>query len=324
MIRAPAHVSLALLPLSLALLACGGGEDEDAGLPDAGAAVDAGDADGGPGDDAGTSDAGAPDGGAGVCGDGVLDPLESCDDGNTTPGDGCPADCVVEGLYTVRRADGMLRFLDLETLELTDVGQIEVGFEFGGLTWDDGSRTLWLLALTDALGAATTTLHQVDPATGVTSSIGVTGVDHLFGLVLDPRTDRLLAVRGSSSLTGLYEIDPATGVATMVGPTSVPLDGLTYDSSRTQVVAMRPFRGELYEVDASAGGSTLIASGGTVDLDDGGIAYDPERDVIWVLDASGFFGSYDPDDGYARMTVTLDLGTDSHDGLTYAPFVPAP
>jgi cysteine-rich repeat protein len=32
----------------------------------------------------------------GLCGDGVLDPGEACDDGNTAPGDGCGADCGLE------------------------------------------------------------------------------------------------------------------------------------------------------------------------------------------------------------------------------------
>jgi cysteine-rich repeat protein len=32
----------------------------------------------------------------GVCGDGILDPFEECDDGNTDDGDGCDADCELE------------------------------------------------------------------------------------------------------------------------------------------------------------------------------------------------------------------------------------
>jgi len=32
----------------------------------------------------------------GVCGDGVLDPFEECDDGNNDDGDGCDADCEIE------------------------------------------------------------------------------------------------------------------------------------------------------------------------------------------------------------------------------------
>src|SRR5262245_64031625 len=33
------------------------------------------------------------DGGAGTCGDGVIDPGEVCDDGNTADGDACNATC---------------------------------------------------------------------------------------------------------------------------------------------------------------------------------------------------------------------------------------
>ncbi len=31
-----------------------------------------------------------------TCGNGVIDPGETCDDGNATPGDGCSATCQVE------------------------------------------------------------------------------------------------------------------------------------------------------------------------------------------------------------------------------------
>ncbi|MFZ6178461.1 DUF4215 domain-containing protein [Nannocystis pusilla] len=33
----------------------------------------------------------------GVCGDGVIEGLESCDDGNTASGDGCSSECLIEG-----------------------------------------------------------------------------------------------------------------------------------------------------------------------------------------------------------------------------------
>lgn len=36
------------------------------------------------------------DGGPGFCGDGILQPSETCDDGNSTPGDGCSGTCQVE------------------------------------------------------------------------------------------------------------------------------------------------------------------------------------------------------------------------------------
>ena len=33
-----------------------------------------------------------------VCGDGILQGAEECDDGNTSDGDGCSADCLIEGM----------------------------------------------------------------------------------------------------------------------------------------------------------------------------------------------------------------------------------
>jgi cysteine-rich repeat protein len=36
----------------------------------------------------------------GVCGDGHVDKGETCDDGNTTPGDGCSGVCMIEPGYT--------------------------------------------------------------------------------------------------------------------------------------------------------------------------------------------------------------------------------
>jgi len=46
--------------------------------------------------DAGASDTGIDGGPVGCCGNGILDPGEQCDDGNTNNGDGCSATCQIE------------------------------------------------------------------------------------------------------------------------------------------------------------------------------------------------------------------------------------
>ena len=46
--------------------------------------------------DAGASDTGIDAGPVGYCGNGILDPGEQCDDGNTNNGDGCSATCQIE------------------------------------------------------------------------------------------------------------------------------------------------------------------------------------------------------------------------------------
>ena len=90
----------------LLLAACGSGGAQLVGIPDDGGVGGQGGqtgAGGGSGtgqitittpdasitmvDDDAAASSDAP--GIGLCGDGVLDPMESCDDGNAMPGDGC-------------------------------------------------------------------------------------------------------------------------------------------------------------------------------------------------------------------------------------------
>ncbi len=75
------HVHCALSVLVLTALGCG--TSHTAGGDDGGIAFDA------TAPDAGSH----TDGRVAACGDGLLDPMEQCDDGNTTPGDGCDATC---------------------------------------------------------------------------------------------------------------------------------------------------------------------------------------------------------------------------------------
>lgn len=98
--------------VSVLALACDGPSRSDGGT-DSGGGSDAGGSDGGGGGDAGGGgDGGGTDGGsAAVCGDRRITAPEECDDGNTTPGDGCDASCVIEtsptcGNGIVERASG--------------------------------------------------------------------------------------------------------------------------------------------------------------------------------------------------------------------------
>jgi cysteine-rich repeat protein len=72
-------LGLALVGAGVVLAACGGTDTPD-------------DGDGG-----GTADVSPlPDAPAAVCGDGTINAPEECDDGNTTPGDGCDGQCQLE------------------------------------------------------------------------------------------------------------------------------------------------------------------------------------------------------------------------------------
>jgi cysteine-rich repeat protein len=83
-------IGLALFVLVLAAAGCdGGGGGTDSGPP----------GDTGPLPDAPIAMIDAPVG-PGTCGDGVRGGTEQCDDGNTTPGDGCDAMCMIEASPT--------------------------------------------------------------------------------------------------------------------------------------------------------------------------------------------------------------------------------
>jgi len=53
-----------------------------------------------------SDDPGGKRAGLGLCGDGLLQGGESCDDGNTTSGDGCSQSCSVESCFSCTQMDG--------------------------------------------------------------------------------------------------------------------------------------------------------------------------------------------------------------------------
>lgn len=78
-----------------------GAEDDDDGGGQGGGGGGAGSGEGGSllsTSSAGGSSGCDPDEGCGICGNGTVETPEECDDGNTTPGDGCDAACKVEAM----------------------------------------------------------------------------------------------------------------------------------------------------------------------------------------------------------------------------------
>ncbi|MFH2005061.1 MAG: DUF4215 domain-containing protein [bacterium] len=78
---------------------------------------------------------GDDDGGNGVCGDGVLDTGEQCDDGNTVSGDGCSATCQNEG--TQECGNG-----DLEGTEECDDGNTTDGDGCSSTCMNEGAGVI--------------------------------------------------------------------------------------------------------------------------------------------------------------------------------------
>lgn len=263
----------------------------------------------------------------GTCGNGLRDGDELCDGadlgGQTCLSQGlgngnlgCQPSCVgysfmgcelaSGSLVTVRTGDGMLRALDPFTLTFTDIGPLGVGFDFGEVAWDDTNGVLWMID-----GRPLEALYTVNINTGAASLVGIHGIEDLFGLAHDPTTNTLYG--SGESPTGFYSMSMMTGAPTLIGDPLHAADGLTYDSTRDQIVALAGGGGELYSIDRMTGGVTILSNQGFIN--NCGLAYDPFQDLFWAIDWSGDLYTYDPNAGYTRSLVLGGLG--SHDGMTY-------
>ncbi|MBP6508145.1 MAG: DUF4394 domain-containing protein [Opitutaceae bacterium] len=216
-------------------------------------------------------------------------------------------------LITVNDANDTLQWIDPHTLTFTNIGPLGVAYDFGDLTWNPNTSTLYMID-----GRAARGLYTVNPFTGSTTLIGVHGITDLFGLAYNTANDTLYAA--SFQTNTLYTLNPATGAATVVGSTSVSLGALAYDSQQGILIGAQDGSGNLYQVNITTGATTLLASAGYTN--DSGLTFDPSQNRLLDIDWSGNLFSYDIANGYAR--TTLLTGLDSHDGLIYIESIPEP
>ena len=212
-------------------------------------------------------------------------------------------------LYTVRTSDDMLRALDTNTLLFTDIGVLGAPFDFGGLAWDSTNQTMYLVT-----GFADTNLYTVDLNNGSAALVGSHGFTDMFGLAYDPTTETLFSSRSTTG-QGFYSLDRSNGSANFIGNPGVNLDGLAYDSTRDMIVGALAGPGDLYDIDRDDGSATLLFDGAF--FNNAGLAYDPDTDLLWMIDWSGNLYTFDPNDGYSRTLIMSGLGP--HDGLEWVP-----
>jgi len=218
-------------------------------------------------------------------------------------------------LYAIQENNNTLVSYDPVTLQRTVIGPMGVPGDFGDMAFDAASQTMYYIDGRSGNSA----LYTVDLGTGAATMIGVHGQAEMFGLEWDPSTGKLYAGQ-STQAQGFWEINPANGAATFIGNPGINLDSLAYDSKRGTLIGAYAGPGDLYSMNRNNGAATSIYDGAF--FDNGGLTYDPDRDVLWYADWSGFVYQFDPNNGYARSTILSGQG--AHDAMTYVGRIPAP
>lgn len=218
-------------------------------------------------------------------------------------------------LYAIQENNNTLVSYDPVTLQRTVIGPMGVPGDFGDLAYNAKTQTMYYIDGRSGNQA----LYTVNLQTGQATMVGQHGLPEMFALEWDPSTNKLYAGQ-STQAQGFYEINPNTGAATFIGNPGINLDSLAYDSRRDMLVGAYAGPGDLYSMNRANGAASLIYNGNF--FDNGGLTYDPDRDVFWYGDWSGFVYQFDPNNGYARSTMLTNQG--AHDGMTYVPVIPAP
>ena len=149
--------------------------------------------------------------------------------------------------------DGVLRQVDVETGEFTEIGNVGQG-DWAGMSTDPTSGTIYV--------NTGTTLYTLDPDAPSVEEIGSFGVDFMIDIAVDGQGQMY---GYSVSTDAFYEIDKQTGEATQVG--SIGFDanfgqGLTWDT-QNQVMLMAAFNNansqpELRTVNRETGSTELV------------------------------------------------------------------
>lgn len=181
---------------------------------------------------------------------GPITEIEWSPDGKTLYATGGIGDFAI---YTIDAHSGEVLTRTPLSGAFTD-GAIQ-GLEF------DPSGTLLGTHVPSGGGGEPSTLVSIVPATGVLTSIGLTGINSIGGIAFHPVTGVLYGVTSGGSIAELVTIAPGTGVATSVGfgfgiYGTIEMSSLEFDAEGRLISGGND--GNLYEIDTAAGLATII------------------------------------------------------------------
>ena len=235
----------------------------------------------------------------------VLSPAPITDD-NLIPNDTQGRESTVGVYYAIDRSN--LLTIDKDTYAVSIVGSLGITNNFGGLAFDTSTGTLYAIS-----GRDDESLYMIDTETGAATFIGSYDIVDLFGLAYSPATDRLLGSQFISN-GNLYSLDRTTGAATLIGTMGGPQIGsLAYHTGRQQLFGLEAGTGKLWTINEGTGLATLV--GGDTWINNAGLAYNSEDDILLAADCSGNIYEIDPDTGDKTLVGTSGAYIT---GLTFA------
>jgi hypothetical protein len=155
-----------------------------------------------------------------------------------------------------------------------------IGLEF------DGSGTLLSTFTPNGVFAIPSSLVSVNPATGATTTIGLTGVNQIGGIAFDSGFSTLYGIQSNGvAPPNLYTINPATGAVTSTVLTTMPSEASSLEFVNGKLLAGGA-DDVLYEINTATGVAIAIGAMGT----SGGKVSGLSRRPGTGLPATGPFG----------------------------------
>jgi hypothetical protein len=228
--------------------------------------------------------------------------LDTCGDDSDQDCSGYERTCNT-WLYTIDRTTSSLERIDADTGVGEVIGPLGVAFTRGDLAYDQGTRTMFMVA-------GGTELYTVDLVTGAATVVGDHGLTNVRALALDTSTG-LLYVHDNALLGRLYTINPRTAVRRLVAFAVGRTEALVYDEGSDDLLMVTA--DAFYAIDRATGSVGLPVAGPAGTLSAGGATWDSNDGALWYIDSNLY--KYERDDPTNRVRVLSGLGP--HDGLAF-------
>ena len=136
---------------------------------------------------------------------------------------------------------------------------------YNGLEYVGG--TLYGTVIYGGGGSSPSELRTLDPTTGISSLIGLTGVGPISGLAFDTGLGIMYGMAGGPGPATLYTIDLSTGIATPVGVSTIQSGSLQFGPNGVLYAGgTGADAGNLFSIDTATGASSLIGATGLTNV----------------------------------------------------------